>query len=192
MSTANPALHHLNIKTRRLNEMVDWYATVVGASVQFRNDYAAWMTNDGANHRIAFLSPPGLVDDPDKRRHAGLHHSAFEFESFDHLVASYERLRDLGIAPAVCLDHGMTVSMYYCDPDENFVELQSDIFGDWRASSEWMRTTLAFQDNPIGTFFDPEPVCRAHREGQDYGAIRQRILSGEFAPEREPDLGLSN
>lgn len=185
-----PVLHHLNIKTRRLAEMIDWYATVVGARVQFRNDAAAWMTNDGANHRIAFLYSPGLVDHPDKQRHTGLHHSAFEFGSFDDLVGSWERLRELGIVPAVCLDHGMTVSMYYRDPDENFVELQSDVFGDWQASSEWMRTALAFQANPIGAFFDPEAVCRAHREGQDYAAIRQRILSGEFAPEREPDLGL--
>lgn len=185
-----PTLHHLNIKTRRLAEMVDWYATVVGASVQFRNEGAAWLTNDGANHRIAFLTSPGLVDHPDRAHHTGLHHSAFEFASFADLVDSYERLRDLGITPAVCLDHGMTVSMYYRDPDGNFVELQCDAFGDWERSSEWMRTALAFQANPIGTFFDPEAVWRAHREGRDCDGIRRQILSGEFAPEREPDLGL--
>ena len=31
-----PGLHHVNIKTTRLQEMIDWYVTVVGAEVNFR------------------------------------------------------------------------------------------------------------------------------------------------------------
>jgi catechol-2,3-dioxygenase len=33
--------------------------------------------------------------------------------------------------PQACLDHGMTLSFYYVDPDGNAVELQCDVFGDW-------------------------------------------------------------
>ena len=58
-----PKLHHVTIKTSRLDEMIAWYALVVGAQVQFRDQGAAWMTNDAANHRIAFLAVPGLSDD---------------------------------------------------------------------------------------------------------------------------------
>ncbi len=91
----------------------------------------AWTTNDAANHRIAFLAVPGLSDDADKVRHNGMHHCAFEYDSFADLMASFDRLRQASVEPAFCLDHGMTISLYYKDPEGNFVELQSDSFSDW-------------------------------------------------------------
>src|SRR5271169_4503399 len=71
-----PKLHHVTIKTSRLDEMIAWYALVVGAE-----QGAAWMTNDAANHRIAFLAVPGLIDDAQKANHNGMHHCAFEYDS---------------------------------------------------------------------------------------------------------------
>ena len=62
-----PKLHHVTFKTTRLDEMVAWYETVIGAKVQFRDRSAAWTTNDAANHRIAFLAVPGLSDDEQRR-----------------------------------------------------------------------------------------------------------------------------
>src|SRR5262249_4777823 len=58
-----PKLHHVTLKTSRLDEMIAWYGAVIGAKVQFRDQTAAWTTNDEANHRIAFLAVPGLSDD---------------------------------------------------------------------------------------------------------------------------------
>jgi catechol 2,3-dioxygenase-like lactoylglutathione lyase family enzyme len=126
MSVIKPVLHHVTMKTSRLAEMIAWYAAVVGASVSFRDETAAWMTNDAANHRIAFLAVPGLSDDPQKISHNGMHHSAFEYASFSDLMSSYKRLQNEDIHPAFCLDHGLTASLYYRDPEGNFVELQSD------------------------------------------------------------------
>lgn len=54
-----PKLHHVTLKTSRLDEMISWYGAVIGAQVQFRDGTAAWTTNDEANHRIAFLAVPG-------------------------------------------------------------------------------------------------------------------------------------
>lgn len=190
MKVIEPKLHHVTLKTRRLAEMVAWYGVVIGARVQFMDDSNAWTTNDDANHRVAFLSSPGLGDDPDKSRHTGMHHSAFEYDSFADLVASYDRMAAEGIEPAFCLEHGMTISFYYRDPDGNFVELQSDNFGDWTKSSEWMRTHPDFKANPIGVFFDPAKVSQAHRAGQDFETIRLAIRKGEFLPAQTPDIGL--
>ena len=81
------------------------------------------MTNDAANHRVAFLSVPGLSDDADKIRHNGMHHLAFEYDGFADLMSSYDRMRKGGVEPAFCLDHGLTISLYYRDPEGNFVEL---------------------------------------------------------------------
>lgn len=190
MLTIRPTLHHVTIKTSRLNEMVAWYRTVVGATVNFQNDSNAWMSNDAANHRIAFLSVPGLQDDPDKVQHNGMHHSAFEYETFSDLMSSYERLKAEKIVPAFALDHGLTISLYYRDPEGNYVELQSDNFGDWKLSTEWMRTSAEFKANCIGTFFDPEQVSQARAAGRSFEKLEPAIRAGEFLPDPIPSIGL--
>src|SRR5271167_4641317 len=166
-----PRFHHFNLKTTRLQEMIDWYRTLVGAEVLFQAPDGAWLSNDEANHRIALLAFPGFVDDPDKETRTGMHHSAFEYNSFEDLNASYLRLRESGITPEVCLDHGMTLSYYYRDPDGNHVELQCDVFGDWSESKRWMHTSEQFQANPIGQFVDAEQVAAAAADGEPFAEI---------------------
>lgn len=184
--TIHPKFHHFNLKTTRLQEMIDWYSTVVGAQVLFQDGQGAWLSNDEANHRIALLAFPGFVDDPEKGTRTGLHHSAFEYDGFDELNASYLRLREAGIEPAMCLDHGMTFSYYYEDPDGNFVELQCDVFGDWGRSSDYMRTSEAFHSNPIGVFVDPSLVADAAAAGEPFERIHERAMAAEFAPPAPP------
>jgi catechol-2,3-dioxygenase len=177
-----PSFHHVNLKTTRLQEMIDWYHEVVGVEVVFQADIGAWLSNDGANHRLALTAAPGLTEDQDKDAHAGMHHTAFEYGSFAALNSSYLRLRALGIEPDICLDHGMTFSYYYKDPDGNHVELQCDAFGKWSGSKEWMRTSPEFAANPIGVFVDPARVAEEAAEGQSFDDIHRRALAGEFIP----------
>ena len=185
-----PAFHHVTIKTSRLQEMVDWYKLVIGVEVNFQDANNAWTSNDAANHRVAFLSVPGLSDDPDKIRHNGMHHSAFEYANFGDLMESYARMKAAGVVPAFALDHGLTISLYYRDPEGNYVELQSDNFGDWAASTQFMRTSPDFQSNPIGTFFDPEQVSQAHAAGQPFSTLQPEIRAGRFLPHPIPEIGL--
>ena len=185
-----PVFHHVTIKTSRLSQLVDWYRTVIGAEVTFQDANNAWTSNDEANHRVAFLSVPGLDDDPDKVKHNGMHHSAFEYANFADLMTSYERLKGEDILPAFCLDHGLTISIYYKDPEGNFVELQSDNFSDWKLSKHFMRTSEEFRANPIGTFFDPEKVWQAHADGQPFSTLQPAIRAGEFLPDVIPNIGL--
>ena len=182
-----PTFHHLNLKTTRLQEMIDFYGVLVGAEAIHQDEIGAWLSNDQANHRIALLSFPNFTEDPEKDHHTGLHHSAFEYASFDDLNASYLRLRDEGIRPALCLDHGMTFSYYYyADPDGNNVELQIDNFGDWSASTEWMRTSDEFKGNPIGQFVDPDLVAADHAGGLSFEAIHAKAMAGGYAPAQAP------
>ena len=185
-----PKLHHVTFKTTRLDEMIAWYETVIGAKVQFRDHSAAWTTNDEANHRIAFLAVPGLSDDEQKTRHNGMHHCAFEYDSFDALMASFDRLRKANIEPAFCLDHGMTISLYYRDPEGNFVELQNDVFDDWAKSGDFMRTSPDFAANPIGTFFDPALVYDAMKSGADFKTLQKSMRAGAYQPDQLPNIGL--
>jgi catechol 2,3-dioxygenase-like lactoylglutathione lyase family enzyme len=186
MPVTHPKFHHANLKTTRLQEMIDWYQTVVGVEVLFQNDMGAWLSNDAANHRIALTAFPNFSDDPEKDGHTGLHHTAFEFDDFDDMQAAYLRLKEAGIVPDFCLDHGMTFSYYYRDPDGNHVELQVDNFGDWSKSSAWMREGPEFHADPIGKFVDPERVAEAHAAGESFAQIHARAMNGEFAPAAPP------
>jgi catechol-2,3-dioxygenase len=176
-----PTFPHCNLKTTRLQELIDWYATVLGAEVTVQDATGAWLTNDAANHRIALLCFPGFVDDPDRETRTGMHHTAFEYDSFGDLNDSYLRLRDAGIEPDICIDHGMTLSYYYKDPDGNRVELQVDNFGDWAASKEWMRTSPDFRANPIGVFVEPARIVEAAASGESFAEIHRRAMAGELS-----------
>ncbi len=113
-----PKLHHATFLTLKLDEMVTWYETVCGLTPVHYSDGAAWLTNDEANHRIALIAHPKTKKPTDKPTSAGLHHTAFEYVEFDQWLDNYVRLRDEGIVPFMSLDHGVTVSMYYADPEE--------------------------------------------------------------------------
>lgn len=186
----NPVMHHINLKTTRLGEMIDWYAEVVGMRPNFRSELIAFLTNDHANHRLALLAVPGLVEDPDKLSHTGMHHSAFEFETLEQLLTRHQTLAAKGIEPHACLDHGLTTSFYYEDPDGNSVELQVDNFGDWAASTEWVRTAEDFVANPIGVYVDPAKMLEAQRAGMSAEEIHRRAYAGEFQPATPHDLHL--
>jgi catechol 2,3-dioxygenase-like lactoylglutathione lyase family enzyme len=115
-----PTLNHLNLKTTRLKEMIDWYAAVTGGKIIFQSGEStkdnpiqiAFMSNDSAPFRIAFMGLPGLREDPEQFFHSGLHHMAFEYDSFDDLMSSFARLKQLGIEPIVCVQHGVTTSLF--------------------------------------------------------------------------------
>lgn len=183
-----PALHHLNLKTRRLQEMIDWYAMVVGMKLVFRFPGGAWLTNDTANHRLALLTSPALSEDPDQLMHTGMHHWAFEYASIDDLLNTYTRLEAVGIEPHACLDHGMTTSFYYVDPDGHSVEMQVDNFGNWEVSSEWMCSSSQFAANPIGTPIDPRQMVAARQAGASFNDLHKRAYAGEFQPAAPLDL----
>ena len=126
------------------------------------------------------------MDDPEKDTRTGMHHSAFEYGSFEELNATYLRLKEADIVPALCLDHGMTFSYYYADPDGNNVELQVDNFGSWEKSKEWMKTSDEFKANPIGQFVDPDLVAADHAGGLSFAEIHAKAMAGGYAPEQAP------
>ncbi len=120
------------------------------------------MTYDDEHHRIAIAAFPGVIE---RASHsAGLDHLAYTYGSLGDLVATYERLKEAGITPVVTINHGITTSMYYRDPDGNKVELQIDNYDDAQAMKDFMRTAQ-FEKNPIGVDFDPDELARGYHAG---------------------------
>lgn len=185
-----PVFHHTTLATLKLDEMVEFYEKVAGLEPVYYSPGGAWLTNDAANHRIALLALPGLKAPEDKGHTAGLHHTAFEYANFDQWLDNYIRLRDEGIVPFLNLDHGMTMSMYYQDPEGNGVEIQVDGFGDWAAGKEWMWASREFGDNPIGIYFDPERLVEARADGLEFTEIHRRARAGEYEPAVKPEVHL--
>ncbi|MFD2136754.1 VOC family protein [Novosphingobium resinovorum] len=117
-------LAHFVLRTSRFREVIDWYKTVLGAEAAFENEILAFLSYDEEHHRVAVLNMPDLEEQKDGV--AGFHHAAFTYDSLGDLMATYKRLRDVGITPVFPINHGPTTSMYYQDPDGNQIELQVD------------------------------------------------------------------
>jgi catechol-2,3-dioxygenase len=177
-----PAIHHVNLKTTRLQELVDWYGVVVGSKPNFQFPGGAFLSNDAANHRIALIALPVFDDDADRVTHTGVHHVAFEYDSLDDLLSTYLRLKKEGITPGGCLDHGLTMSFYYFDPDNNGVELQADNYGDWSESTRFIREDPRFAADPIGKPVDPEALVEARRSGLSPWEVHERAYEGAYPP----------
>jgi catechol 2,3-dioxygenase len=187
-----PVLHHINLKTFRMSEMIEWYGKVIGSRKQFQNDVMEFITNDGVPGRIALLSSPKLSDDPDRARHTGMHHSAFQYACVDDLLDTWVRLTNEGIDPHMCLDHGFMLSYYYVDPDGNSVELQGEWSSDCAESCAFMESSPVFAANPVGRFVDPAQMEAARASGASLMELHRRAYEdGEFEPALLPDLRMA-
>lgn len=176
----------MQLKTTRLDEMIEWYSDTLGLVVSHRGSGAAWLTNDDANHRLALMSTPGLKDDPEKLEHTGLHHTAWEYATLDELLGTYVRRRDWGQLPHRTVNHGPITSFYYADPDGNSVELQVDNYGDWRESVQFF-VSEAFAADPFGPGVDPEALLAQRTAGVDPRELADRSYAGEFPVTRPND-----
>ena len=187
-----PLFHHVNLKTIRMTEMIEWYGKVIGSRKQFQNEVMGFITNDDVPGRIALLSSPKLTDDPNRARHTGMHHSAFEYACVDDLLESWVRMKAEEIEPHMALDHGFVLSFYYVDPDGNSVELQADWNGDCAVSCEFMESSAIFASNPVGRFVEPAKMVAARESGMSLEELHRRAYElGEFEPAVQPDMRLA-
>jgi len=155
-------LAHFVVRTGRYREMVDWYLKVLEAEVVFGDDQATFMSYDDEHHRVAIVHMPGLL--PKTRAMAGVDHVAFTYANLDDLLSTYARLAGEGIEPVWPINHGATTSLYYEDPDANYVELQIDNFPT-RAEVDEFLADGRFAINPIGIDFNPREMLERRKVG---------------------------
>ena len=157
-------LAHVVLHTRsNLDAMVEWYCVVLGAHIIFNAGRLVFLSYDDEHHRIAIAASEDLAERP--RRAAGLGHIAFTYEDVQALLTTYARLKQTGILPYCCVNHGPTTSLYYYDPDRNRIELQVDNFADMTEATTLMQEQ--FSINPIGEEFDPDELLARLRSGAD-------------------------
>ena len=128
------SLGHVVLKVADLVRSEKFYSGVLGMSVCARFDEQGMkMTffSLGNHHDLAIMEVSG-TDAGGGDQAVGLHHVAFCVgTSLDELVEAKMHLEAAGVTP-VPVDHEVTKSLYFDDPDGNTLELYVDASDAWR------------------------------------------------------------
>ena len=169
-------LAHVVYRTRRFDEMVDWYAQVFEAEVRYKDPVLAFLTYDDEHHRVAFVNLAALKPasaPAGERADIGVDHVAYTYANVGDLLDTYNRLKQQGIQPYWPVHHGPTLSFYYKDPDGNRLEFQVDCFRSAEEANAYMQGE-AFASNPIGVQIDPDALLKQYRNGMPEEALLRR------------------
>lgn len=166
---------HVVYQTRRFDEMIRWYQTVFEADIVHQNPALAFLTYDDEHHRFAFanlslLKPEG--ENIGERGDIGVNHVAYTYADAGDLMKTYARLKAAGILPYWPVHHGITLSLYYRDPDGNRMEFQVDCCTVEEANA--FMASEAFGANPIGIDYDPEQLLARYESGVSVDVLVQR------------------
>lgn len=172
---------HIVLRTARFAQMAPWYKKLLNAEPMFETSFLCFLTFDDEHHRVLIATDPNAKDRDPKA--CGVAHFAYLFDTLTDLMTSYARLREDGIKPTYCVNHGFQSSLYYHDPDGNEVELGVDNFATRQEINDWFEEGH-FAKNFYGYDFDPEQVYQWHREGVPDAEIFARTYTGPA-----PDLG---
>lgn len=163
---------HVVYRTYRFEQMLAWYVKVFDGKVQYQSPVIAFVTYDDEHHRVALLNMgiiKGAADARTPRGQPGVDHVAYGYRGLRELLDKYLELKAQSVLPYWCIHHGVTVSLYYADPDGNQMEFQADCFTSNDDANAFMYGPH-FEANPIGVEFDP-------------GEMIDRLNSG--VPERD-------
>lgn len=167
---------HVVYRTYRFEQMLQWYVTVFGGEVQYQSPVIAFVTYDEEHHRVALLNL-GIIKGESQacvpRGQPGVDHVAYGYASLSELIRKYDELKARGILPYWSIHHGVTVSMYYADPDGNQMEFQTDCFSNNEDANSFMNGPH-FQVNPIGVEFDPEVLQARLKLGESESNLLPR------------------
>jgi catechol-2,3-dioxygenase len=148
--------------------MLQWYVVVFDAKVQYQNPALAFLTFDEEHHRFAFADlaviRPEESDNKDDRGMIGVDHVAWEYGSLLDLLENYETLKAMGITPYWCVNHGISASLYYADPDGNQMEFAVDRFATKKECADYFHGEIMGQ-NPVGVEYDPDDWLARLRSG---------------------------
>ncbi len=161
MSRIRPARFvHVVYRTRRFEQMIEWYRAVFDCRVQYQNPVLAFLTYDDEHHRVALINlsavkpeASGRAAGHHRRRPCGLH-----LRLRRGSVGELRPAQGKGHRALLVRHHGVTMSMYYADPDGNQMELQVDAFASGDEANRYMLGPH-FEANPIGVEYDPDEVA---------------------------------
>jgi catechol 2,3-dioxygenase len=130
-------LGHIVLNVRDAQQSKAFYTSVLGLMVahEDRERGAVFLSVGTQHHDLALFQL--ATGEPPSATQPGLHHMAWQLGSFEELQAAHRELRAMGVAVESTIEHNVTRSVYFHDPDGNRVELYCDMVDD---GLEVMRT----------------------------------------------------
>jgi len=128
MSYTPKYLGHVNIFVRNAERSRQWYADVLGLhTYDFIPGRAAFMAADlNQSHEVALIQVGEDAPGPQKGQ-VGLNHMAWMMGSLEDLKELYQRLKAREVPIDRVADHGISVGVYFHDPDGNGVEASYEL-----------------------------------------------------------------
>ena len=160
---------HLVLNVTDVARSTAFYRDVVGFQVaRYRpNGTGAFLTCGVVHHNLAlFKAPEGAQ--PSQKGQIGLNHFAFKVESYKGLQEAHKRLVEAEATIDHIVDHGMTRSVYFLDPDGIEMELFCDTFATEEEGLTFMKSTGG-RATPLD-ITAPEPARPATPKG-DYTKV---------------------
>lgn len=162
---------HFVLRVSDMAQSVRWYTQVVGMEIVHQNDQLTFMTYDEEHHRLALAQTKYTGEVP--KGAPGLDHVAYTIVDLGGLMSTYKRLKEIDIWPVWPVNHGLTTSLYYADPDGHRVEFQVENYPTKEELQNFMRSD-AFAANPIGVKFDPEVLLARYENGDPIEELLQQ------------------
>lgn len=171
---------HFGLRTtpEKFEAMVKWHLDFFGGHITLRNEKAAFIAYDDEHHRLVIVNDLSHKQTSNRKCATGIYHVAFTLKSLSELAISYEQKKARGILPHWPVNHGMSTSMYYSDPDGNEFELQVDNFDSPQEARNFMASE-EYAMNPIGVDIEVDEFLRRVRSGEEEAAIKKRPVIGK-------------
>lgn len=119
---------HVVIKVRDLERSKKFYGEVLGLQLMMElpQPKIAFYASNGRDHHEIGLAEVGADAAGPQAKQVGLVHIAFRLRDEDHLRAAYKEFKEKDVPIAFTVDHGITKSIYFRDPDGNQLEVYCD------------------------------------------------------------------
>jgi len=119
---------HIVLKVRNLEESKKFYTETLGMQVmkQVPEIKAVFLSFNGRDHHEIALFEIGSKADTPKASQTGMLHFAMRLRTEEDLVAAYRELKEKGVPVSFTVNHGVSKSVYFRDPDNNELEVYCD------------------------------------------------------------------
>jgi catechol 2,3-dioxygenase len=132
---AGTRIGHVHLKVADLKRALGFYVDVLGFElVQMYGDQAAFVSAGGYHHHIGLNTWESKGGSPPPPGSTGLYHTAILYPTKVDLANAFKRILAAGVEMDGAADHGVSLALYFRDPDQNGIELYWD-----KPEAEWPR-----------------------------------------------------
>ena len=118
-----PKIGHVHLKVSDLKKAEEFYTKIFGFRVAERAANYIFLTFGKEHHDLALQEHRNATRPSDDM--VGLYHFAVKFENLKQLADAYFKLKKLKINFSP-IDHGISKTIYFADPDDNGIEVYVD------------------------------------------------------------------